>query len=129
MESLQNLLRFLYLIFDLTTSILLFSFCFWVMSCCLFCGCLCFSLWLVFWLLLSPVVIWNIDIFFFIFLVVAAKFFKSYVNLYFIKYQIHEWNKTFDFQYVRLGIWYVFTPLSFPAFDFWSSLISSGISI
>ena len=56
-------------------------------------------------------------------LVIAAKFFKSYVNLYFTKYQSHEWNKTLDSHYVILGIWKVFTIPSPSSIHWWPLLL------
>ena len=109
------------------------AFCLGVMSCCLFCVCLCFALWLVFWFLSSSIVIWNTDILFF--KLYLWLFFKLY--LWLLSFSNHMWTyisknikfmnetKTFDSHYGLLRTWYVYILRLFPRLlsgPYWSGV-------
>lgn len=112
--------------------------CIWYLTYLLFCLCLLFLDNVLLFMLCVPVFgtmigvlipfIFHGDLecrhpIFFTLLVIASKFLKSYVNLYFTKYQSHEWNKTFDPHYVILEIWKVFTIPSSSSIHCWPLLI------
>lgn len=81
---------------------------FGAMSCCLLCVCLYFALIGVLIAFIFHSNLEHRSPIFFILLVIADKFFKSHVNSYLKKYQIHEWNKNVYFHYGILRIWCVY---------------------
>lgn len=102
-----------------------YVFCLGVMSRCLFWVCLCLALWLVFWLLLSSVVIWNIDIPFFkkFYLWLLLSFQITCDPIFWKNIKFMNETKTFDSHYGILESSMFILSLQLPPFTFWPLLI------